>query len=473
MGFLTNAFSGASSNSFAPQSAWSQPATSQNFQPQIATGNANYNTLAGQLQQQANGQGANPAQAMLNQATNQNVAQGAGMLASQRGITTAQTGREAAQQTANANQQAAGQGAVMRANQQLNAQGIGIQAANQNLGINQGAMSAQNQQITNAQTAQQGQGASIAGQNAQSSQGLIGGILGTFAKGGEVEHYADGGSTYAGEVTMPQSDSSINGVLTNVLTMANGGSTPAWNTLSNTGSNFSYNASQPQYQAPSQQQSANGNTNQMPGSGWQLNFVNRGQSSGGSGVLGGLSSIFKSAPQTQASATNTFNNTLSDNTANMGTTSGADLTNGMGTTAAGTGGMADSGAGAAAASSGAADAAATDAATTAGTTAAASDSAVDALAFVAQGGQMKAPINAKVGGQVPGEPKYPHVNTTKQDTIPAMLTSKEIVLPLTVTQSENPAQAAYDFVAKIKAQEGKPKDDFKGAISRAAKQRKN
>jgi hypothetical protein len=44
------------------------------------------------------------------------------------------------------------------------------------------------------------------------------------------------------------------------------------------------------------------------------------------------------------------------------------------------------------------------------------------------------PINFKPGGQVPGEPKYPGQNTVKQDNIPAMLTSKEIVLPLTVTQ---------------------------------------
>jgi hypothetical protein len=420
---------------------------------------------------------------MLNQATNQNVAQGAGMLASTRGITTAQAGRQAAQGTAQANQAAASNGAVMRANQQLQSQGLALGGINANLGINQAGATAQNQAISSATTSQQGQGASIAGQNAQASQGLIGGILGTFNKGGEVKHLDSGG--YAGEVDMGNDPDTIGGTLKTIgladggyprKKMADGGSSGSgWNTLAdktaqNVGNSFSIDASK-----PSQTQNPNtmpGGLN-LPSSGWQANFVQGGspRSSGGSGILGGLYTIFKGSPQTAASATNDFYNNMAP-AANMGTVSGADLQGGMGTTAAGTGGMAGPDAGAAAASSGAADAAgaagAADAAGAVDLGAAAAGGADAAAALLAAKGGM---INAKGGGQVPGKPMYPGRNTEKQDNVPALLTSKEIVLPLTVTQSANPAQAAFDFVSKIKGKE--PKQDFKGAISRAAKQRKS
>ncbi len=82
------------------------------------------NTL-GQLQGVANGTGPNPAQAMLNQATGQNVANQSAMMAGQRGAgsNVGLMARQAAQQGAATQQQAAGQGATMQANQQLNALG--------------------------------------------------------------------------------------------------------------------------------------------------------------------------------------------------------------------------------------------------------------------------------------------------------------------------------------------------------------
>ncbi len=90
---------------------------------------------AGQYQNIANGQGPNPAQAMLNQATGQNVANQAALMAGQRGAgaNVGMLARQAAQQGANTQQQAVGQGAVMEANQRLNAL-AGLTGAQQAIG---------------------------------------------------------------------------------------------------------------------------------------------------------------------------------------------------------------------------------------------------------------------------------------------------------------------------------------------------
>lgn len=74
------------------------------------------------------------------------------------------------------------------------------------------------------------------------------------------------------------------------------------------------------------------------------------------------------------------------------------------------------------------------------------------------------------GAEVPGEPKYPGKNTTKQDSVPALLTPKEIVLPLSVTQAKNPGEAAKAFVEHIK---GKDHGDFKQGLKEYVKGRKN
>lgn len=80
--------------------------------------------LASQLALQAQGGGPNPALNQLNQATGQNVANQAALMAGQRGAS-ANVGllaRQAAQQGAGTQQQAVGQAATMRAQQQLAAQ---------------------------------------------------------------------------------------------------------------------------------------------------------------------------------------------------------------------------------------------------------------------------------------------------------------------------------------------------------------
>lgn len=82
-------------------------------------------------------------------------------------------------------------------------------------------------------------------------------------------------------------------------------------------------------------------------------------------------------------------------------------------------------------------------------------------------------VDAKRGGTVPGEPKH-NYNTIKNDVVPAMLTPKEIVLPIEVTQSPDAPQRAAKFVADELAKHGHgaAKNDFKGAIKRGMEARK-
>lgn len=141
----------------------------------------NQNALAQMLLAQAQGQGPNPAQAMLNQATNKNIQQAAGMVASQKGVNPGMAARFAGQNAAMANQNAAGQGAVMRAQQQLAAQGqlggLYGQMGNQNLGQQQLLMQALANQNVGGMDAQR-INAGIAGGNAQQRGQMAGQVLG-------------------------------------------------------------------------------------------------------------------------------------------------------------------------------------------------------------------------------------------------------------------------------------------------------
>lgn len=157
-------------------------------QQQQALGNAQAGqmSLAQALQQQASGAGPNPAQAMLNQATDRNIKQNAGMIASQKSINPALAQRLIAQNAAQAGQEAAGQGALMGAQQQLSAQnqlgsvyGQMGGLANQAQGISQGALANANQ--TNA---------GVAAANQQANAQIMGGLLGA---GGAILAKYDGG----------------------------------------------------------------------------------------------------------------------------------------------------------------------------------------------------------------------------------------------------------------------------------------
>lgn len=166
-------------------------------------GLGNQSQVYGQLQNVASGQGPNPAQAMLNQQTGQNVANQAALMAGQRGAgaNVGLMARQAAQQVANIQQQAVGQGATMQANQSLNALGqagnlANTMAANQIGQQNANVTSQQNEQgiLQGANTANN----SVQGQLANTRMGQqpgiigglmngIGGITGMFADGGPVD----------------------------------------------------------------------------------------------------------------------------------------------------------------------------------------------------------------------------------------------------------------------------------------------
>ena len=148
----------------------------------------NQSNVYGQLQNVVAGQGPNPAQAMLNQQTGQNVANQAALMAGQRGASSnvGLMARQAAQQGAATQQQAVGQGATLQAQQSLGALGqagaLANQQAQQQIGqTNQNVAAAQNlygQQV-GAQNAYNQQQAGLA----QSQMGMTGGLLGGALSG--------------------------------------------------------------------------------------------------------------------------------------------------------------------------------------------------------------------------------------------------------------------------------------------------
>jgi hypothetical protein len=175
--------------------------------------------LANQLQGVANGTGPNPALQQLQNTTGQNVANQAALMAGQRGsgANAGLLARQIAQQGAGIQQQAAGQGAALQAQQQLNAlaqlqqqQGMMGNLAGQQISQQGGALQGLNQfgqneqaqllnalaQFNNANVSNVSQknaaNAGIQSQVEKGQSGLLGGVLGGvgsalgLAKGGEV-----------------------------------------------------------------------------------------------------------------------------------------------------------------------------------------------------------------------------------------------------------------------------------------------
>lgn len=230
------------------------PTTQTNYSPVINAGAqqammnpqqvqeniARERALEGQLALNAAGQGPNPAQMQLNQATGQNVAAQAALMAGQRGAgaNAGLIARQAAMQGAGTQQQAVGQAATLGAQQQLAAQqqqaalqgqvGQQISAqgatANQLFGMGAGAQNAQNANLTQNYNMMQGYNAQIASQNAQAlgktESGMISGasdlagkaagFLG-LAGGGQVPQAAPsapspGPQSFAGRFLMGMAD---------------------------------------------------------------------------------------------------------------------------------------------------------------------------------------------------------------------------------------------------------------------------
>lgn len=185
--------------------------------------------LANALQQQALGQGGpgqQLAQAMLNQATQQNIQQGAGLIASQRGLNPALASRLIANQTANANQQAAMQGTQLGLQTQLNAQqqlgSLYGTMGNQALGNQDQHLQALgqynnvlNQGQINANTLNKDVGIA----NLGAATGTLGGLMNAggsilssaLGKGGILNDSGGGGSVDTGSETGGNGDGSVNG----------------------------------------------------------------------------------------------------------------------------------------------------------------------------------------------------------------------------------------------------------------------
>lgn len=209
---LTNAAQIGSSYTGNQNALQQQQALLQAIQGQNGLGNQSQ--VYNQLQGVAAGTGPNPAQAMLNQATGQNVSNQAALMAGQRGAgaNPALIARQAAQQGGNLQQQAVGQGATMQAQQALGAIGaagnLANQQANNQLGATnantaaqqgeqQALLSAQNssnQQVTGFNQSQltggmsqQGNPLSVLGQGAQGLAKGVGAVGSLFADGGPVQ----------------------------------------------------------------------------------------------------------------------------------------------------------------------------------------------------------------------------------------------------------------------------------------------
>lgn len=79
-----------------------------------------------------------------------------------------------------------------------------------------------------------------------------------------------------------------------------------------------------------------------------------------------------------------------------------------------------------------------------------------------KGGEAKAPsstpINAKNGGHVPGKPEVGGAKDSyKNDTVPAVLSPGEIVIPRSITQAPNAPERAAEFVRQVQAKHAKGK----------------
>lgn len=163
--------------------------------------------LLAALQLQAQGGGPNPAQAALNNATGANVANQAALLAGQRGASAnaGLIGRQAAMQGAGIQQQAAGQSALMQAQQQLAAQGQLGQLGSQLVGQQGQAIGGLNQMAQGLQ----GMGLNAAGNRNNAAVGAQGSLNSANAginqiAAGAAADVAKGGLSAAGNMLLPQ-----------------------------------------------------------------------------------------------------------------------------------------------------------------------------------------------------------------------------------------------------------------------------
>jgi len=412
---------------------------------QAQNGLQNQSQIYGQLQNIASGQGPNPAQSMLNQATGQNVANQAALMAGQRGsgANAGLMARQAAQQGAATQQQAVGQGATMQAQQALGAIGQAGQLANQQAANQIGATSA----VTGAQMGEQNQLLNaIQGQNSTNAQ-LSG------AQAGLANTQMQGQQNLLGNIT---------GGIGSALGLAEGGRVMAANGLyADTSTDNFDTATQPTAQAapiaaPAAPSAPTISSAATPASTVGKHFFSQNQSAKtpltgmslagnaiGQGIGKGLKSLFGNSNTPGADAAfkafDNDNSVHSQDLVTPGTTSTpATYTNAPG------GGALD----------------------------------VTDQTKMAHGGKVKAlvspgeiRIHAKdvkkvaegkksplKGEKIPGKPKVGGAkNSYANDTVPKTLNEGDIILPRSVTQAKHPHWAAHKFVQDIMMQKHRKK----------------
>lgn len=339
---------------------------------------AQQQALGQQLQAQAAGQGPNPAQIQFGQNTANNIANAQGLISSQRGINPALATRMGANAAAGANQQAAGQSALLQAQQQIAAQqqlaGLYGQQQQGNIaqqglytGVNQGA----------AQT-----NAAVANANQQQAGNLVGGILGGASLG--VMNFGKSG---AGAAAAPSAAAAAHGG--EIQSFDEGGQVN-----SNSLSGFFQN-----------------NFSQMGNQNNNSSYLNQGF--GPLGAMNGGQNFNKAFNQAGAAAGeglyNAFNPINTDQLQNNINTISPNSPIGQ----QGNGSQIDTGMG------------------------------------KANGGA----INFKPGGRVPGQASVPG-DSLKNDTVPAMVSPGEIVIPRSVAQSDDAVNKSAKFVAAVLARHG-------------------
>lgn len=377
---------------------------------QAQNGVQNQSDVYNQMQGVVNGTGPNPAQAMLNNATGANVANQAALMASQRGAS-ANPGliaREAAMQGAGIQQNAAGQGAALQANQSLNAlnaasgiaqnqvnqQGQATQGFNTAVQNEQNILQAANSGYNNAQVGMQSNINNVNGMISQGNQqagnaltgGIIKGISSAFGGGGG-GLFAEGGEVQAnvGGGNYSQAFTSSAPDIGSMGTSAN--------------ENFLADSSKKEggKAAPKSSPEALGG-------------------GGGSSITSDLGSVSKFATmaadgglieQPKSQAAKHLNGTQSPPQQQQVASSGPTLESILGLSGRNVAGL-------------------------------------------NKGGPTEFLGALKTGGKVPGKPKVGGaVDTEKNDTVPALLSAGEVVLPRSVTQSEDPVAGAAQFVAAL------------------------
>lgn len=494
---LGTAYTGAQ-NSLGSQQALLAALQGQN-------GLQNQSQVYGQLQGVANGVGPNPAQAMLNQSTGQNVANQAALMGSARGANAnaGLIGRQAAQQGAQIQQNAAGQAATLQANQQMGALGqmgslANQQAANYMTGVagnsaanqsEQQILQNANSQYNNTAAAMQGNintnNAALAATNMQGQQGIVGGVangLGavgsSLLKGNGNNNGTNSDGTTTGTAVPPApGESGVSGASGDFQMRAQGGMIrrmAAGGPVDTSLSPFQP-MTQVQFAAPQAaplpsgpQSSAGQFINNVQSNGGQTpGMGDSGSKAGGPGsgssLTGGIGSLFGAALPLIGSAykglAGTSNNTQTVDTGNLNTTPTP--------AAPGPGGITQPSVGAGSSSGGTEG---PDLSPPSSGPSLTTSYGANPGAFVPgpngtiianpgrqqptmgyQGGQIqKTGSKLKAGGPVPGKAKVSG-NSLKNDNVQALLSPGEVVIPRSVMQSANPAEGAARFVAAVLA----------------------